>query len=170
MVAVQINLENQKEKTMRQNRTGRNHRTTYIYYDVNEKKVVELKPGDNGVTEAHIALLHQADDDEYNAGRREDYHIPVHYDAYENEIGESATDQNAYLADGRLSPETSLIAEVDRSEFSEIWNALEPGQRELAMKKLQGQSNSFIAAEEGVTEAAIRNRLKKIQNKFKKIV
>ena len=35
------------------------------------------------------------------------------------------------------------------------------------MKKLRGMSNTDIAAEEGVTEAAVRNRLKKVQERFK---
>jgi len=44
-----------------------------------------------------------------------------------------------------------------------------PQQRDLIQKKLQGRSNVDIAAEEGVTEAAIRNRLAKIQKKFEKL-
>ena len=38
---------------------------------------------------------------------------------------------------------------------------------ELVMKKLRGMSNTDIAAAEGVTEAAVRNRLKKVQERFK---
>ena len=48
-----------------------------------------------------------------------------------------------------------------------LWDALLPQQRELVMKKLRGMSNTDIAAEEGVTEAAVRNRLKKVQERFK---
>jgi DNA-directed RNA polymerase specialized sigma24 family protein len=35
------------------------------------------------------------------------------------------------------------------------------------LKKLRGMSNTDIAAAEGVTEAAVRNRLKKVQERFK---
>lgn len=48
-----------------------------------------------------------------------------------------------------------------------LWDALLPQQRELVMKKLRGMSNTDIAAAEGVTEAAVRNRLKKVQERFK---
>ena len=48
-----------------------------------------------------------------------------------------------------------------------LWDALLPQQRELVMKKLRGMSNTDIAASEGVTEAAVRNRLKKVQERFK---
>ena len=48
-----------------------------------------------------------------------------------------------------------------------LWDALLPQQKELVLKKLRGMSNTDIAAAEGVTEAAVRNRLKKIQDRFK---
>lgn len=48
-----------------------------------------------------------------------------------------------------------------------LWDTLLPQQRELVMKKLRGMSNTDIAASEGVTEAAVRNRLKKVQERFK---
>ena len=48
-----------------------------------------------------------------------------------------------------------------------LWDALLPQQRELVLKKLRGMSNTDIAAAEGVTEAAVRNRLKKVQERFK---
>jgi DNA-directed RNA polymerase specialized sigma24 family protein len=48
-------------------------------------------------------------------------------------------------------------------------NSLQPRQRELFEKVyIQRRSYTSIAAEEGVTEAAIRNRLKKIHEKLKK--
>jgi len=44
-----------------------------------------------------------------------------------------------------------------------------PQQKELFKKVyLDKRTNTDIAAEEGVTETAIRNRLKKIQEKLKK--
>lgn len=157
---------------MRKIKTSKKNRTTYSYYSVNGTKIT-LRPGENGVTEALIAMLHESDDAEFNAQRREDYHVPVHYHAYTDGDGDDAEDRNDYLADTRINPEESFIEVLTKSEhsaaFKEIWDGLQPQQRSLAIKKLQGRTNVEIAAEEGVTEAAIRNRLAKIQNKFKNL-
>jgi DNA-directed RNA polymerase specialized sigma24 family protein len=158
---------------MRQNKTSKKNRDTYIFYDADGNKVMELKPGEDGVTEILISTLHGMDDDEYNDQRREDYHVPVHYQAYQDGDGDSAEDRNDYLADDKENPETALFEEMECAEwdsrFKAIWDRLQPQQRELAQKKLAGMTNTDIAAEEGVSEAAIRNRLKKIQEKFKNL-
>lgn len=159
---------------MRQNKTSSKQeaRSTYIYYGADGTKY-ELKPGVDGVTEMHIALLHQEDDDEFNSQRREDYHVPVHYQAYEDGDGDSADDRNDYLADNNGNPETTFIGAMEKAEkdsrFKAVWDSLLPQQEELALKKLAGRTNVDIAAEEGVSEAAIRNRLRKIQEKFKNL-
>jgi DNA-directed RNA polymerase specialized sigma24 family protein len=157
---------------MRQNKTSSKNRDTYIYYRADGTKV-ELKPDEDGVTELDIAILHEMDDDEYNSNRREDYHVPVHYQAYQDGDGDSADDRNEYLADGDGNPETALIEAMNRAErnscFKAVWDSLLPQQRELAIKKLAGRSNTDIADEESVSEAAIRSRLKKIQERFKKL-
>ena len=49
---------------MKLHKTRRNQRETYKYYDANGKLVIELKPGENGVTEADIRTLHLQDDSE----------------------------------------------------------------------------------------------------------
>jgi DNA-directed RNA polymerase specialized sigma24 family protein len=159
---------------MRQNKTSSKAeaRSTYIYYEANGTKY-EVKPGVDGVTEVDIAMLHQADNDEFNADRRENYHVPVHYDAYRDANGDEASDRNEYLADGGGNPETGMIEAMSRDErdsrFKAICDRLQPQQRELVLQKLAGRSNVDIAAEEGVTETAIRNRLRKIQKKFKNL-
>ena len=149
---------------MRQYKTSKKNRATYTYYSADGKKLMELVPGENGVTEADIAMLHEQDDLEYNAQRREDYHAPVHYDSY-------TVSDGPYLTDIDSSPEDLILGALDASErkaaIRMLWNALLPQQRELVMKKLRGMSNTDIAAAEGVTEAAVRNRLKKVQERFK---
>ena len=156
---------------MRQYKTGRKNRATYIYYSADGKKLMELVPGENGVTEADIAMLHEQDDLEYNAQRREDYHAPVHYDSYTVSDGQDGTDRNSYLTDTDSSPEDLILGALDASDrkaaIRVLWDALLPQQRELVLKKLRGMSNTDIAAAEGVTEAAVRNRLKKVQERFK---
>lgn len=156
---------------MRQYKTSKKNRATYTYYSADGKKLMELIPGENGVTEADIAMLHEQDDLEYNAQRREDYHAPVHYDSYTVSDGQEGADRNPYLTDTDSSPEDLILGALDASErkaaIRMLWNALLPQQRELVMKKLRGMSNTDIAAAEGVTEAAVRNRLKKVQERFK---
>ena len=82
---------------MRQYKTSKKNRTTYTYYSADGKKLMELVPGENGVTEADIAMLHEKDDLEYNAQRRVDYLAPVHYDRYTVSDGQDGTDRNPYL-------------------------------------------------------------------------
>ena len=156
---------------MRQYKTSKKNRATYIYYDADGKKLMELIPGENGVTEADIAMLHEQDDLDYNAQRREDYHVPVHYDSYTVSDEQDGSDRNPYLTDTESSPEDILLYALDVSECKAairvLWDALLPQQRELVLKKLRGMTNTQIADAEGITEAAVRNRLKKVQERFK---
>lgn len=158
---------------MRQQKTSKKNRSTYIYYDAYGNKVMELSPGESGITEALINLLHQEDDAEFNAQRRENYHAPIHYQAYQDNDGEEAEDRNEYLADDSFNPEKAFLDWLTRAErnaaFKEIWDKLLPQQRDIIKKKAKGLSNVEIAAEEGVSEAAIRNRLAKIQARFKNL-
>jgi hypothetical protein len=61
-------------------KTSQKKRATYIYYDENRNKLIELLPSEHGVTEADIALLHSMDDAEADEQRRYDYHITEHLD------------------------------------------------------------------------------------------
>ncbi|MCW6666241.1 hypothetical protein NHG34_01565 [Aerococcaceae bacterium NML190938] len=81
---------------MRKFKTAAKNRTEYVYYTAEGKKIV-IKQGMTGsdgnkVTEEMITLLHGWDDEEFDAGRREDYHCPVHYDSYRDGDGEDADD------------------------------------------------------------------------------
>lgn len=157
-------------------KTSPKNRTSYIYYDADGRKIIELIPGENGVTEADIKQLHTIDDAEVDEQRRYDYRITEHLDAYRDGNGEEAGDRNKRLADNRYNPETVLIAQEDDAAYaetlfrlSEAINSLQPQQRALFEKKyISKRSNIDIAAEENVTETAIRNRLKKIHEKLRK--
>jgi RNA polymerase sigma factor, sigma-70 family len=159
-------------------KTGKKNRTSYIYYDENGNKLMELFPGENGVTEADIERLHAMDDAEVDEHRRYDYHVTEHLDATRNKEGEDITDHNKRLADNRTNPEAVLIAQEDDAAYAETlfrlteaMSGLQPQQRELFEKVyIHRRSYTSIAAEEGVTEAAIRNRLKKVHEKLKKIL
>lgn len=159
-------------------KTSQKNRATYIYYDENGNKLIELLPGERGVTKTDIALLHSMDDAEMDEQRRYDYRVTEHIDAYHDGDGEDASDRNKRLADNRTNPETVLIAQEDDEAYAETlfrlteaMNSLQPQQRELFEKVyIQRRSYTSIAVEEGVTETAIRNRLKKIHEKLRKIL
>lgn len=157
----------------RQYKTSGKHRTQYIYYTAKGEKFV-IRPDENGVTEADIALIHSIDDEEVNDQRRYDYRVTAHLDGYGD--GEEAGSRNHYLADDGANPEAFLISREDDQAYEEklqrlgeAMKSLLPQQRTLFEKTYVLQrTNTEIAAEEGVTEAAIRNRLKKMHEKLRK--
>jgi len=152
-------------------RTKKNHRTTYIYKDNNGKTIATLRPGVDGVTEALIAKLHAEDDAVHNADKRDSYHGVFHY---EGETISEDDNRSIDLHDNSGNPEKLLLDALSAAErtgvFKAEWDSLSDKQRDLVMKKLLGRSNVDIAAEEGCTEAAIRNRLAKIQRRFEKFL
>lgn len=160
---------------MRKFKTAVKNRTNYVYYTAEDKKIV-LTPDD--VDSDWIAFLHGEDDEFVDADRREDYHVPVHYDAYSDGEGDDAADRNAYMEDDAPNPLESMIQSMDEAEHEDklerlkaAIQTLQPQQITLIQKVFyKNRTNVDIAAEEGVTEAAIRNRLKKIYaNLAKKI-
>lgn len=156
-------------------KTSQRKRTNYIYYPTEGGQIV-ITPGENGVTEADIELLHSIDDNEVDEQRRYNYRVTTHLDAYHDGENESADDRNKYLADESLNPESLNIEAEEEAEHQDMLDKLTkamecllPQQKELFKKVyLDKRSNTDIAAEEGVTEAAIRNRLKKIHEKLRK--
>ena len=167
---------------MRKFKTAEDNRTNYIYYAAEGKKLV-IKPGMVGndgkaITEEMITILHKMDDEQVDADRREEYHCPVHYLAYSDGEGEDADDRNPYLCDTAADPLEQMLAFINEQEHSEKVDKLKVAlttltdlQKNTVYKKFyRNMSNVDIAAEEGVSEAAIRNRLKKIfANLAKKI-
>ncbi len=160
---------------MRKFKTSEKNRTNYIYFTAEGKKIV-LTPED--VDSDWIALLHNEDDVCIDADRREDYRVPVHYDAYSDGDGDEAEDRNPYMKDDASDPFVNLLRSIDEAEHEDklqklkaAIQTLQPQQISLIQKVFyENRTNVDIAAEEGVTEAAIRNRLKKIYaNLAKKI-
>lgn len=151
-------------------KTPKKARTTYKVYDAFDRVIAEFIPGQDGVTEILIQQLHAADDAEFDADRREAYHVPVHYAAYSCGDADEAEDRNAYLADEDADPSLILEKAFTRKEFQEAfrerWAKLSVDQRRLVLRKTNGESNVAIANELGVSEAAIRNQLKRIQKHF----
>jgi RNA polymerase sigma factor (sigma-70 family) len=79
-------------------------------------------------------------------------------------------------ADFKSDPLQLLLSEMDKAEHNErlhtlveAMDNLTPAQRDLYDKVyVQRRTNTDIASEEGVTETAIRNRLKKLHDKLRK--
>ena len=175
-------LRSEKERQgfqLRKFKTAEKNRTNYVYYTA-EGKAIRLSPGmtddDQEVTEEIITLLHTMDDDEVDAERREWYHCPVHYQSYTGGSGEDAEDRNDYLEDVSANPLEQILAEIDEQERSAKIDRLETvisnltylQQSTIKKRFFMGMTNVAIATEEGVSEAAIRNRLKKIFEAIKK--
>jgi len=158
-------------------KTSQKKRINYIYYTSEGSKIV-ISPGENGVTEADIQLLHEMDDAEVDEQRRYNYRVTVHLDAYHDGEGDEASDRNKYLADESVNSERLLIQAEDEAKHQDMLDKLRkamdclmPQQKELFKKVyLEKRTNTEIAAEEGVTEAAIRGRLKKLQERLRKLI
>jgi len=158
-------------------KTSKKKRTNYIYYCADGTRFV-ITPGENGVTEADIELLHSMDDKEVDEQRRYGYRVVAHLDAYRDGDDDDAADRNKYLADETENPEHIIIQAEEETEHQDkldkLRKALErllPQQKELYRKVyLENRTNTEIAAAEGVTEAAIRGRLKKLYSRLKTLM
>lgn len=168
---------------MRRFKTAEKNRTNYVYYTADGKKV-ELKPGQDGIDETWIAILHDWDDKEVDAERREKYHTQMHFgdecewlqrasNAPVRKDGEKLPKlDSSYMAEmeegtNPLQQILTSIADEERSVRIERLKValyeLTDKQKDTVIKKFyKNMSNVDIAAEEGVSETAIRNRLKKI--------
>ena len=159
----------------RENKTSQKNRTSYIYYTA-EGDQINLTPGENGVTEADILLLHQMDDEEYNAERRYQYRVSVHLESYQDGDGDDASDRNGYLADLRMNPESVYMEEAAEREhqrnlttLASLLSRLTQEEQELIqMIYLEKRTRTSIAEEKGVSETAIRKRLKQAEKKLQK--
>ena len=161
---------------MRKFKTPKGNRTNYIYRTAEGKEIVITPEMLGNENVEIITLLHSWDDDEVDANRREDYHVPVHYQNYcEGEEGDSEG-SNPYLSDKESNPMMLLLSSLDEDERLERAERLVAAvqtltdlQRQTIHKKYyRNMSNVDIAAEEGVSEAAIRHRLSKIHENLRK--
>ena len=83
----------------------------------------------------------------------------------------SAFDYEGALFDAGVDVAGEALHRMDAAELHRAMELLLPRQRELVFKvHFMGRTLVSIADEEGVTEAAIRNRLKKIYANLKKVL
>ncbi len=160
---------------MRKFKTPKEERGSYTYKFADGKEIV-IPPGESGENIIIISQLHSMDDEEVNANRREDYHVPVHYQNYCSGEEGDAEGSNPYLSDRESDPIMQLLSSLDEDERLErserlvaaVKTLTDLQQQTIYKKYYRNMSNVDIAAEEGVSEAAIRNRLKKIHENLRK--
>ncbi|WP_416148925.1 RNA polymerase sigma factor [Salipaludibacillus sp. HK11] len=156
-------------------KTSKKRRTNYIYYTTEGTKIV-ITPGEDSVTASDIEILHSMDDFEVDEQRRYDYRVTTHLDAYHDGESAAANDRNKYLADDRANLEELYIEAEEEAEHLDLLDKLTKAmecllpQQKVLFKKvyLDKRSNTDIAAEEGVSEAAIRKRLRKMYARLRK--
>lgn len=158
-------------------KTSKKSRTNYIYYTAEGTKIV-ITPGDDGVTETDIEILHSMDDFEVDEQRRYDYRVTAHLDAYHDGESKAANDRNKYLTDDSANPEKLLVKAENEAEQLDLLDKLIKAMEQLTQKEkellkkkfVDNQTNVAIAAELVVSETTIRKHLKKHIEKLGKIL
>ena len=178
---------------MKYYKTGNKNRQTYTYVGLDGRKET-LVPGENGITEEFILALHRMDDNEvYNNNKNrkppvqewekegiEDWkrchpneELPERTTLSLDEIihpsDESEdSDKSGVLADPSQGVEEDVPADVAR--LREVVELLTADQKELYRRVvLEGASITDIAKEQGVTKAAVENRLIRIKAAIKRL-
>ena len=159
-------------------RTPKNARTSYIYRDAYGRKT-EITPDMESldgqtVTADLIVLLHDDDDADHNAAKRDAYHGLTHYEQESQDEGKTLGDKQTELEDYSYDPETVFFGDLDANDRSAAikaeWDKLTDKQRRIVAKKMQGLTNVQIGKEENTTEAAVRGCLERVQKRFEKFL
>jgi RNA polymerase sigma factor (sigma-70 family) len=156
-------------------KTKKSKRTNYIYYQAEGPQII-LTPGKDGVTEADITMLHTLDDEDYDKERRNNYRTTYITSYFPGEEDDDQEDRNKYLIDHNSDINKIIENKCDEENhqfnlkrLKKAMQGLLPEQKDLLYKiYIEGRSNTYIAKEENITEAAVRNRLKKIYKKLLK--
>ncbi|EMW5510624.1 TPA: RNA polymerase sigma factor [Enterococcus faecalis] len=155
-------------------KTSQNKRNEYIYEFANGERTIII-PGENGVTEIDIQLNHSFDDEDIRAWNR-DVYKKNHY--IEDFSQGSQVEHNKLLADWDANPFNKILEMENCEERQKLIEQLHKAMGQLTDKQFrtiqkkfyEQKTNVEIAAEEDVTEAAIRNRLNKIYRRLEKLI
>jgi RNA polymerase sigma factor (sigma-70 family) len=154
----------------RRYKTGKNNRSTYIYYSQKEGcdhdiKVV-LKSGEDGITETMIEILHALDDEEFDNTRRADDHRDCYLFASD---AVDHANQLDHLPAENNDLDDLLDLKIRDFRIRQAVADLEPTQQELVQQIFfKGHTAAEIAAERGVSRAAISQQLKRIYHHLQK--
>lgn len=152
--------------------TNPNKRESYIYKGANQPAVTII-PGENGVTEVDIDILHAMDDGETRAWNR---YIGKTNHYIDDFVGESLAEHNRILADWNANPLTEILDMENSKEKQELIDVLHDSMQHLTDKQFNTLQKSFydnrtnvdIAAAEVKSETAIRKRknsaIKRLKN------
>jgi DNA-directed RNA polymerase specialized sigma24 family protein len=139
----------------------RKDNASYTYWQ-DDGTEVTLVAGQDGVTEEWIARLKVWHREERSSMRHgEDLVVSL------EALCEEMDDHSEVLKDMSGDPAERMVVriewEMQRKMLRQILKQLTPGQMKLLIQiTVRGESFASIAREEGVSEAAVRKRLKKI--------
>ncbi|ARD98861.1 hypothetical protein V425_04210 [Lactococcus lactis RTB018] len=159
---------------VRKFKTSKKSRMSYKYYTA-DGSVIEFIPKSKDET-AIVEIIHSWDDAEVDAGRREEYHIPVHFDGYQSLEGGDAAALNPFLADNTYNPSEVMLKAFEQEErdakdakIREVYDGLEPKLKDIATKvHIEGRTRVDVAAEYGISETMIRKYLARVKKIFEK--
>lgn len=152
---------------MRNFKTSKEKRVTYIYYGEDGSKVV-IVPGENGVTEAVIQTLHSLDDEEFDTNRREERR--------HNSLDE-VTDKDEYFIDKTVNIEESILdkleIEVMQKKARQAISTLKEKEQQI-IEWLYLSPNPLSQAEVGrilgIAEESVKKSAMRIRKKLKEIL
>jgi len=159
---------------VRKFKTSKKSRMSYKYYTANGK-VIEFIPKSKDESTV-VKIMHEWDDAQIDAGRREDYHVPVHFDGYLSLEGEDAAALNPFLADNTYNPSEVMLKALEQEEradkdakIREVFDGLEPKLKDIATKiHIEGRTRVDVAAEYGISETMVRKYLARVKKIFEK--
>ena len=107
-------------------------------------------------------IIIQLEKDEYNGNRRE----TRRHESYSDD-----NDKQDILVDPAVDIEADIIRSADNNRLYQAIQALQPQQQELVQQVyFENRKISDIALKQGVTEGAVRDRLRKIHERLKKLI
>jgi RNA polymerase sigma factor (sigma-70 family) len=107
-------------------------------------------------------IIIQLEKDEYNSNRRE----TRRHESYSDD-----NDKRNTLADPAADVETDVIRAVENNRLYRAIHALQPQQQALVRQiYFENRKVVDIARQQGVTEGAVRDRLRKIHKRLKKLL
>lgn len=151
-------------------KTSKSNRSTYIYYQQVDGRdcdiKIELKPGEQGITDTMIGILHKMDDEEFDNNRRADNHRTGHL---------SVSDESDMVNPIELTPAETICIddlidlELRNSVLMKAITNLDQNQQLLVQQiYFEGRKAADIAAERGVSKAAVSQQLKRIYQHLQK--
>jgi len=156
---------------MKMYRTAQKNRTNYVYYDANDKPLVTLRPGQNGITAADIADLHKSDDEilnneqtQHRAGRKTVTAI-ISYDG--------ADPSGVIFGDVSADPLFLILSDESygetRQTIIDTLKQLPSAQFEaFCAVRIKKMSARAYATKIGKSEASVSKNLSKVDAKLRK--